>query len=99
MIRVYNRSADYLSRMSRGSTHGPQGGYYNPMGRFYQPQDRYLPIIISLENQDLLDEHTGNLLKQLVLEENVEIFRLINSFIAKVIDDQELCAMLIRLAQ
>jgi hypothetical protein len=38
------------------------------------------------------------LLKTLILEENIEIFRLINSHIARMIDDQELCAKLIRLA-
>ena len=47
----------------------------------------------------MLDEQTSSLLKTLILEENVAIFRLINGFIARAIDEQELCAKLIRLAQ
>jgi len=67
-------------------------------GTSQSTQDRYLPIIISLESSNFLDENTASLLKTLILEENVEIFRLINSFIAHVIDDHELCSKLIRLA-
>jgi hypothetical protein len=33
------------------------------------------------------------------LEENIDVFRYINSYIARVIDEQELCVKLIRLAQ
>jgi hypothetical protein len=62
------------------------------------PTDRYLPIIINLENQNMLDDQTAQVLKNLILDENPEIFRLINGFIAKIIDDQELCSKLIRLA-
>jgi len=62
-------------------------------------QDKYLPIIINLESQNLLDEHTSGLLKTLILEENYDIFKLVNSFIARAIDEHELCAKLIRLAQ
>lgn len=61
-------------------------------------QDRYLPIIISLESSNMLDEPTATLLKQLILEENVEIFRLINSHIARAIDEHELCQKLVKLA-
>jgi hypothetical protein len=39
------------------------------------------------------------LIKTLILEENVEIFRVINSYIARAIDDHELCARLIWQAQ
>lgn len=62
------------------------------------PTDRYLPIIINLENQNMLDEHTASVLKNLILEDNVEIFRLINGYIAKVIDEHELCVKLTRVA-
>ena len=62
-------------------------------------QDRYLPIIINLESSNMLDEPTATLLKQLILEENVEIFRLINSHIARAIDEHELCQKLVKLAQ
>jgi hypothetical protein len=46
-----------------------------------------------------LDEQTANIVKTLILEENVEVFRHINSYIAKAIDEQELVSLLIRLAQ
>ena len=62
-------------------------------------QDRYLPIIIHLEQMSQLDEQTANIVKTLILEENVEVFRHINSYIAKAIDEQELVSQLIRLAQ
>lgn len=58
-----------------------------------------MPIIINLEQLNLLDEQTSTLLKTLILEENIDIFRLINGFIARVIDEQELCIKLNRLAQ
>ena len=58
-----------------------------------------MPIIINLESQNLLDEQTSSLLKTLILEENYDIFKLINSFIARAIDEHALCAKLIRLAQ
>jgi len=35
----------------------------------------------------MLDEQTSSLLKTLILEENVAIFRLINGFIARAIDE------------
>lgn len=61
--------------------------------------DRYLPIIINLEQQDLLDEQTSSIIKNMILEENLEVFSQINTFIARLIDENELCAGLIRLAQ
>jgi hypothetical protein len=107
----FNRSADYLSRFSRGSG-GPAGGQTfqqqisaaNALrpntnatnNRFQQrlvrpttadesqpsqnaeigySQDRYLPIIINLESSGLLDEQVATLLKTLILEENVDVFR------------------------
>ena len=62
-------------------------------------QDRYLPIIINLEQMNLLDDQTANIVKTLILEENIDVFRHINSYIAKAIDEQELVSHLIRLAQ
>lgn len=69
----FNRSADYLSRFSRGSTSfygGSRVNQFRPptnnrMNRvdmrennseYGVPTDRFLPIIINLENQGLLDE-------------------------------------------
>lgn len=142
----FNRSADYLSRFSRGSTGaGPQGPYAAPQAAILQhqqqsfnqqlrppthaaysrftraerpaergrveditssayvptqqsTQDRYLPVIINLECSNMLDEQTATMLKHLILEENVQIFRLINSHIARAIDEHELCQQLNRLA-
>ncbi|CDW71526.1 UNKNOWN [Stylonychia lemnae] len=62
-------------------------------------QDRYLPVILELENKGMVDEQCASLLKTLVLEENVEVFRVINSYIAKNISDRELGFKLARLAQ
>jgi hypothetical protein len=47
----------------------------------------------------LLDEQVASLLKTLILEENVDVFRQINGYIARAIDEQELCSKLVRLAQ
>jgi hypothetical protein len=63
-------------------------------------QDRYLPVVLDLETKGLLnDEQTASLLKTLVLEENFEVFRVINSYLAKAISERELSFRLIRLAQ
>lgn len=35
----------------------------------------------------------------MILEENQEVFKLINGYITKILDDQELCSKLARLAQ
>lgn len=58
-----------------------------------------MPIIINLEQLNLIDDQTANIVKTLILEENVEVFRHINGYIAKAIDEQELGSHLIRLAQ
>lgn len=56
-------------------------------------------MIIDLELKRLLDEHTGSVIKTLILEENSEVFKVINSYINRVINEQELTYKLIRLAQ
>lgn len=53
---------------------------------------------MELENKGLLEEQTASLLKTLVLEENFEVFRVINSYLAKAINDRELSFKLSRLA-
>jgi hypothetical protein len=58
-----------------------------------------MPVIIELENKSLLDEQTSGLLKTLILEENVEIFKAINSYLAKAVSDRELSYRLTRLSQ
>lgn len=110
----FNRSVDYLSRFSHGSSgmYGSRVNQFRPptnnrIGRpetrekdseYGMPTDRYLPIIINLEHQNFLNEQTASIIKNFILEENVEVFRLINSYIAKIIDDHELCSKLIRFA-
>jgi hypothetical protein len=55
-------------------------------------------VIFNLESQNMLEEYTANQLKNLILEENGEVFRLINNYMTRTIDDGELCAKLNRLA-
>ena len=62
------------------------------------PADRYLPVIMDLEMKSLLDEQTSGVLKTLILEENVDIFRVINSYLCFVINEKELSFKLTRLA-
>jgi hypothetical protein len=87
----------HAARINRPETREKDSEY--GMQSINSSADRYLPIIINLENQNFLDENISTLLKTLILEENVEIFRLINSYLARMINDQELCSKLIRLAQ
>ncbi len=47
-------------------------------------------MVLELEAKSMLDEQTASLIKTLVLEENVEVFRVINSHLAKAITDREL---------
>ena len=61
--------------------------------------DRFLPVINNLEMQGMMDEQTGSLLKTLILEENIEVFKLINSYLASAITENILSAKLYRLAQ
>ena len=49
--------------------------------------DRYLPVIINLESQNMLDEYTAGQLKTLILEDNVEVCRIINGFLARLMDE------------
>jgi len=46
----------------------------------------------------MIDEPTSTLLKTLVLEENIEVFRIINMYCAKVISQKEMSCRLVRLA-
>jgi hypothetical protein len=59
--------------------------------------DRYMPIILHLEQQGLLNEVTSSLLKTLILEENQEIQRVLDAYSG--LNDRELSFKLIRLAQ
>ena len=61
-------------------------------------QDRFIPVILSLEMKNLLDENTSTILKTLILEENVDIYRVINSHLANIISEKQLSFKLTRLA-
>jgi len=56
-----------------------------------------MPIILHLEQKGLLNEVTSSLLKTLILEENVEIQRVLDAYSG--LNDRELSFKLIRLAQ
>lgn len=62
-------------------------------------QEKFLPEILNLEREGQLDEQTASLLKTLILEENVEVFRVINMYHSKLISQRELGYKLTRLAQ
>ena len=55
-------------------------------------------MVLELENKNLIEEQTASILKTLILEENVEVFKVINMFIARAINDHELAFRLTRLA-
>jgi hypothetical protein len=57
-----------------------------------------MPEVIELENKGYLDEQTASVLKTLILEENVEVFKTINMYFAKLIVQKELGFKLTRLA-
>ena len=61
--------------------------------------DRYMPIVIDLEQKGLLDEQTASVIKTLVLEENIDVQQVINTYINRVITDVELSYKLTPLSQ
>ena len=61
--------------------------------------DRYMPIIIDLEQKQLLDEQTASVVKTLVLEENIDVQQVLNTYINRVITDVELAYKLASLSQ
>ena len=64
-----------------------------------QYSDSYMSIIADLEQKQLLNDDTSSIIKQLILDENVDIQRVLNSYIARIITDKELSFKLTRLAQ
>ena len=57
-----------------------------------------MSIIADLEQKQLLNDDTSSIIKQLILDENVDIQRVLNSYIARIITDKELSFKLTRLA-
>lgn len=58
-----------------------------------------MPIIIDLEQKQLLDEQSATIIKTLVLEENVDVQQVLNTYINRMIKDVELAYKLAALAQ
>lgn len=81
------------------SPHTAVGGFRKrpPQGVAQTSHDRYMPIVLHLEQKGLLNEVTSSLLKTLILEENVEIQRVLDAYSG--LNDRELSFKLIRLAQ
>lgn len=72
------------------------GEHRRKIGKY---SDRYMPIIIDLEQKQLLDEQTASVIKTLVLEENFDIQQVLNMYINRVITDVELSYKLGPLSQ
>jgi hypothetical protein len=47
-------------------------------------------LIQELESKNLIDVQTSSIVKTFILEENVEIFKVFNAFIARTINEREL---------
>jgi hypothetical protein len=47
-----------------------------------------MPVILNLEIKKLLDENTSAIIKSLILEENVDVYRVINSHLAHLITEK-----------
>jgi hypothetical protein len=54
--------------------------------------------ILELERKGMIDDHIGSIIKTLILEENIDIYRVINQHLAHVISEKELSFKLNRLA-
>lgn len=77
---MYGQRQMRNTRVTRPETHDNNSEYG-------MTTDRYLPIIINLENHNMLDETTSAIIKNMILDENHEIFRVINEYIAQMVDE------------
>ena len=50
--------------------------------------ESYIQIIIELQQNSMLDESTALLIKKLILEENVDVQRVLKQYNTRVISDQ-----------
>jgi len=62
-------------------------------------QAMLIGAVHGLEKKNLLDEQVVCIIKTLILEENTEVIKLLNSYIAHIIDERELCPRLQRLSE
>lgn len=53
-------------------------------------QERFIQVIANLEEKLAIDERTSSIIKTLVLDENVDVFRIINTYLNEVIDEKNL---------
>jgi len=62
-------------------------------------QEKFIQIIAELERMSYLTEHSASLIKSLILEENPEVVRALNSYEADMYDYKELSFRLVQLAE
>lgn len=61
--------------------------------------DRYMRTVLKLEKKGLIDDHVGTILKTLILEENTDVYRILNQYFTKLCSEMELGFKLTRVAQ
>ena len=65
--------------------------------RINSTQAMLIGVIHDLEESSMLDKHTVSLVKTLILEENGEVFKVLNTYLAHIIDERELAFRIQRL--
>lgn len=55
--------------------------------------------IFDLEKKGLIDDHVSSIVKTLILEENTDVYRVLNQYFAKLCSEMELSFKLTRVAQ
>jgi len=56
----------------------PGTAFGGPRRRTNPSHDRYMNAILELERKGMIDDHIGSIIKTLILEENIDIYRVIN---------------------
>ena len=94
-----NREAEYAQSATSPGFQYPGTAIGGSRRRVQQYSDSYMSIIADLEQKQLLNDDTSSIIKQLILDENVDIQRVLNSYNTRIITDKELSFKLTRLAQ
>ena len=55
--------------------------------------------VFDLEKKGLIDDHVSSIVKTLILEENTDVYRILNQYFAKLCSEMELSFKLTRVAQ
>lgn len=84
---------DAFQRHPRDGTQLLQRSWNSTGDIALQAHDK-LRLIHSLEMKNLLDEQTVSLVKTLILEENIEVFRVLNNYLCHVTNETELAVQL-----